>query len=237
MIARLLWIAALLGIAVVTTFAQIDRASRLNPMLAPLVAEPFRGFAWTVLTEQALLAQDAPSANTFARELVRVRPLPAENLTLLSKAGLLSGDVETGLAALEEAGKRGWREPRAQQAMAQAALLTNNADAASLRIVALLATGAVGRDVTSPMVQQLAQSPAGRNALAQRLAEEGHWQKNFLAIGPALMTSAEFADLVKRALALNAALDCTGLRRAAHMIDARGSPELAQEVWPGACPA
>jgi len=235
MIARLLWIAVLLGLAVVATYAQIDRSSRFNPALAPLVEEPFRGFAAARLTQQAIAAQD-PAASGLARELVRIRPLPAENLTLLSQARLLAGAVEGGLAALEEAGKRGWREPVAQQAMAQAALLSDNPDAASLRIAALLATGAVQREVTSPMVQQLAQSAEGRAAFARRLAEQGHWQKNFLAIGPGLMAPTEYVDLVARARTLNAELDCGSLDRAAKTLENRGAGELARQVWPGSCP-
>ena len=237
MIARLLWIAALLGLAVVSTFAQIDRSARFAPQLSPLVPVAFRGFAQQRLTEIALVQGDGAQALVQAQRLALVRPLAAENLALLSQAALLAGDQDTGLAALEEAGRRGWREPAAQRAMAMSALLTQDWEAASQRIVALLATAKLEAPVIQPLVAELTQTPAGRAALAQRLAESGHWQDNFVPAAAAYLPPATYADLIVRAQALSAALDCSGLQQAATQLQGRGAQSSAARFWPGDCPS
>ena len=230
MIGRIAWIAALLVLALVTAFAQVDRSARFNPALAPLVPAPFRGFAQAQLAEQALLARDAPRAKELARDLVRVRPLPAENLTLMAQATLLSGELEPGLAALELAGQRGWREPFAQRALAQSALLTGNVDAASLRIAALLATGALAAEERDQLVAELAASPEGRQALAQRMADGGHWQRNFVPLAAGVLEPAVYVDLVRRAQALEAPLDCAALVRAKESLRQTGEVAAAEAI-------
>lgn len=237
MIARIGWIAALLVLALVTTFAQADRSSRFNPALAQLVPAPFRGFAQARLAEQAVQARDGALAQELSRDLVRVRPLPAENLALLSQANLLAGDVDGGLAALELAGTRGWREPFSQRAMAQAALLTGNVGAASQRIAALMATGSLDRAEQDQLVVALTRTPEGRAALAARLAEGGHWQRNFVGLGPSVLAPEIYADTIVRAQELGADLDCPNLSRSTEALRNAGRADLADTIWPGACPA
>jgi hypothetical protein len=236
-IARLIWIAALLGLAVVSTFAQVDRGARFAPQLAPMVPIAFRGFAQQRLTEIALAEGDGDLALAQAQRLALVRPLAAENLALLSQAALLAGQDDTGLAALEEAGRRGWREPAAQRAMAMSALLTQDWEAASQRIVALLATAKLEDAVIQPLVAELAQTPAGRAALARRLAESGHWQGKFVPAAAAYLPPAAYADLIVQARTLNAVLDCNGLQNAAIRLQNRGAQAAADRFWPGDCPA
>lgn len=236
-IARLAWIAALLGVAVVSTFGQLDRSSRFARQQAPLVPVMFRGFAQAELTEMALAQGDNPRALQRARRLALVRPLPAENLALLSIAAVQAGEAETGFAALEEAGKRGWREPVSQRAMAMSALLTDDWDAASQRIVALLAAAKLEQSLIEPLVIELTESSAGRAALARRIAEEGHWQGNFVSSAPAYLPAAAYADLIVRARALNASLDCGGLQHAATALQNAGAAAAAARFWPGDCSA
>lgn len=235
MIGRAIWIAALAALGVVTALAQIDSRSRFAPELALLVPEPFRGFAQTRLAQQAMVLEQHDQALELARGLVRVRPLPAENLALLSQTALLAGEGDLGLAALEEAGKRGWREPFSQQAMAQAALLSGNAEAASLRIAALLATQALPQTMVQPLLDDLVATPEGRQALAKRLAEEGYWQSGFVQRGPALVTSAAYVDVIARARLLDAPLACNGLDRARQMIRNRGEGDLADRIATQGC--
>lgn len=237
MTARLLWIAALLAVALVSTFAQLDRSSRFSPQLAPLVQPMFRGFAQAKLTEIALAQGDNALALQRARRLVLVRPLPAENLALLSQAAVQADEAATGLAALEEAGKRGWREPVSQRAMAMSALLTQDWDAASQRIVALLAAAKLEKSLIEPLVIELTKTDAGRAALARRLAEQGHWQGNFVPAAATYLPAAAYADLIVRTRALNARLDCGGLQHAASQLQQAGATAAAARFWPGECPA
>lgn len=237
MIGRLGWILALLVVAVVTAFAQIDRSARFAPELAALVPAPFRGFAQARQVEQALVARDADRAVERAKALVRNRPIPAENLTLLAQAQLLSGDVANGLAALELAGQRGWREPLAQQALAQAALMAGEPDTASLRVVALLATGSLDPDAREQLVAELATTPEGRAALASRLAERGHWQRSFVALGPTYLSAETYADIILRAQALGAKVDCSSLAQAEGLLRQAGHADLADRITDTACTA
>jgi hypothetical protein len=142
-IGRILWLAGLAALALVACLAQLDRAARSQPALAVLVPSLFRGFAAQRLTEQAIAAEDGVTALREARLLVRARPLPAEHMRLLSQAAALKGDSPLALAAMEAATSRGWRDPLAQLAAGQSALLQGRFDAAAQRIGALFAVGAL----------------------------------------------------------------------------------------------
>ncbi len=237
MIGRLGWILALLVVAVVTAFAQIDRSARFAPEFAAFVPAPFRGFAQARQVEQALVMRDADRAVERAKALVRNRPVPAENLTLLAQAELMSGDVANGLAALELAGQRGWREPLAQQTLAQAALMAGELDTASQRVVALLATGSVDRAAREQLVTGLATTPEGRAAIANRLAERGHWQRNFVALGPTYLSAGTYADIILRAQGLGANVDCLSLAQAEGLLRQAGHADLASQITRTACTA
>lgn len=230
MIGRVVWIAVLAVIGIAVTFIQLDRSARFHPELASTVASPFRSFAQPHLIGRALADNRTDEAFARARELVSVRPAPAENLVLLSRTALLAGDAETGIAALEEAGRRGWREQYSQQAMARAALLSDNPEGASQRIAALLATGAMEQGMVEPLLAELVVSPEGRTALARRLTEDGHWQPGFLQRGAAMIGLASYADIIARAWEINARFDCGSTARIrANLVDA-GREDLVAEL-------
>lgn len=168
MIARVLWIALLLAVAAVSSFAQLDRAARFAPQLAALVPPMFRGFAQAELTEMALVQDD----NALA--LVRARRLAA--------------------AKLEQS-------------------------------------------LLEPLVIELTQTAAGRAALARRLAEQGHWQGNFVPAAANYLPASAYADLIVRARTLNAPLECAGLRHGATALQNAGESGAAARFWPGDCPA
>lgn len=231
MIVRLAWAGFLALVAVIVGFAQIDRAARFNPVLLPLVPAEFRGFAGAVLTRQAIAAQDGERALALATDLVRVRPMPAEHLALLSRAALLAGQAELGLAALEEAGRRGWREPSSQHAMARAALASGDTDAAVLRVAALLATGSLPAKETDPLLAQILRQPDGPEALAARMAQEGYWQAAVLRRAGS-MPAGPFTQMLALAQASGAQFDCDSLAQAMRAL--RGAGERAG-VDPAAC--
>lgn len=237
MIGRIVWIAGLVAAALVSTFAQLDREARAAPQLAPLVPTMFSGFAVQRLTEIALRQGTGEQALGQARQLVLVRPLPAEHLTLLSQAALIAGDEVTGLAALQEAGGRGWREPVSQRAMAQSAMLVENWEAASQRISALLARDSIDRALVEELVIQLTETANGRAALARRMAADGYWQRNFVPSAAVYLAPASYADLIVQAQSLNAVLDCPSLARAAQTLQQAGAADQAALFWPGDCPA
>jgi hypothetical protein len=157
MISRIAWLALLVVVAFIATFAQLDRSARFAPDLAVNVPTSFRGFAAEQLVRKTILAGDTEASLQMARGLIRVRPMPAEHLTLLARAELLAGDEESALAALQAAGARGWREPFAQRAMAEAALESGDAQIAEQRIVALRSTQTLDREEQAELERRLAE--------------------------------------------------------------------------------
>ena len=220
MIARLAFRAGLGLVAVVAVFAQLDRASRLDPALAASVPAPFRGFATQVLARQAIAGGDGGAAVAEARALVATRPIPAEHLVTLFSASLLAGDQSRALEALEAAAGRGWREPLSQLASGRAALEQGQVDIASRRAVALLATGHLP-DASRALVADLLATPAGREALGERLLERGYWHRGLLA-----QAGEAKGELLAIATKKAAALPCDQLREIGNAAS-RDDPDIA----------
>ena len=233
MIGRIAWAAALLALAGVATATQLDRAARHHPALAPLVPAPFQGFAAQRLTAQALLARDGPAAQAAARRLIAARPVAAEHLTLLAQSAALSGDAPRALAALEAASLRGWRDPVAQRASAEAALAQGAHTIAAQRIAAILALDVAPQEAT-PMLQRLLATADGRAAFAALLAQEGRWQGR-LSASLAAIDPAPLADTLTRARRAGAALPCPVLEAQAARIARAGLEAQAAGFWPGDC--
>lgn len=234
--ARIAWTTMLGVLALLAVLAQLDRTARFAPAISASIPAPMRGFAQQRLTEGAIIAGDAERSMALARHLVRIRPAPAEHLSLLARAELLSGNQDAALAALQEAGMRGWRDPVSQRAMAEAALASGSYEVAAQRIAALLATGAFERQEVEPMVVRLAQSSGGRSALAQAMAAGGYWQRNFVGPAASYLPPEHFAELIALAQQYGAALSCDHLQAAAQRFERRGNGALVEQFWPATCP-
>lgn len=214
MIARAAYLVVVAGLAVLTVFAQLDRAARFDPALARSVPPAFAGFAAEQQARAAIRSGDADAALAASRRLLLRRPIPAEHLALLSFAEAMGGDTQRAATALQAASLRGWREPLSQRAGAEAALIEGQPAIAAQRITALFATGQLPEQ-SEALAARLLQDAEGRAALARRLAAHGRWQANAL---PAIARSAaprDVADTLARAEALNAELPCPALERAA----------------------
>ena len=221
MTGRVLWWLALAMAGAMALVAEVDRASRFSPELAPLVPAGFPGFAAEQRAKAAIAAGDGEAALAEAHALVRARPLPAEHLSLLAYAAAMEGDEALSLAALELSTTRGWREPLAQQAAAEAALLSGEHDVAAGRIAALFATGALP-DETAGLAARLLESEAGRQAFARRLAAAGHWQSNALPAFSAAADPGQLTQTVTLAASLGARLPCERLQAIAATYEASG---------------
>ena len=235
MIGRIIWLTGLTAMALVASLAQLDRAARSQPALAALVPAPFRGFAAERLTERAIIAKDAQTALGEARRLVRARPLPAEHMRLLSQAAALGGDTELALAAMGAATSRGWRDPVAQVAAGQSALLQGEFDAAAQRIGALFAVGMLPEQRDALLAALLAQ-PDGRAAFARQLVTPSRWRENAISMATQLVPPDRLAPTLAMAQAEGAALPCDRLAAIAASYTASGSAEQAALFWPGHCP-
>ena len=234
MIGRITWLALLL-LAVAAVFAQLDRAARSDTRMAALVPAAFSGFAAQRLSEQAISAQNGPVAERETLRLSAARPIPAEHLRLLSQAAALQGDLPRSLAALEAASLRGWRDPVAQLAAAQAALAQGQHEAAAQRIGALFAAGSLP-DQTPELAAALLADPAGQAAFARQLATPARWPGNALASLAKAVPFAQLAPTLARARAEGAVLPCDKLAVIARNYEAAGQGEAARLFWPGDCP-
>ena len=114
---RYVWISLMVILALLASGAQLDRQSRRNPMLAPLVPSMFRSFAQARQVISTVRSAEPAEALKAAELLVQRRPIPAEHLSLLAIAKARSGDNANAMLLLQMAAQRGWRDSIAQQSM------------------------------------------------------------------------------------------------------------------------
>lgn len=180
MIGRILWCAGLLGVALSVSAAQIDRQSRFDPEFSALVPDGFRGFSQVHLARAAMAGDNPQIAQDQTRELVRVRPIPAEHLSALAVAASVNGDEQTAIQALEAAASRGWREPVSQTAVVEASLLSGNYDQAAQRLIALWLVDN-GQERLVNYTARLFETAEGRAAFSRFLPSSQGWRRNFVA--------------------------------------------------------
>ncbi len=124
----------------------------------------------------------------------------------------LDGDATQSIPALEEAARRGWREPITQISVARAALLSQDYPSAAQRVAALIATGSTP-DATDALLRELIATPAGRDALAGIMGERGYWQRSLLRRVFAVGRPADSLAMVARAAREGYQPDCRQLAR------------------------
>ena len=234
MIGRIIWWSVLGALAVVTLFAQLDRSTRFSPMLTRLVPEAFAGFAAEREAQRAVLAQQPDAALAATRKLIARRPLPSEHLTLLAQAQVQTGAQEAAIASLEAATKRGWRDPLAQLAAVQAALVDGQHEAAALRLQALFATGALP-DQAQAALAALLETEGGREAFAERLTTQARWPNNLINIAGLTIAPEHLAPTLALARDKGAQLNCYGLENIAKRYRDQGLSREAALVDPGPC--
>lgn len=234
MIGRLVWWSVLSLVALMTVMAQLDRAARFSPTLAPLVPAAFAGFAAERNAQAAVLAQEPDLALASTRALIARRPLPSEHLSLLAQAQLQAGEEQAAIATLEAATQRGWRDPLAQLAAAQAALADGAHDAAALRLNALFATGALPAQSMALLANLLA-SETGREAFAKRMALGARWPDNLLNPASLTIAPSDLAPTLALAQEQGAGLNCAALQRIADRYASDGFSAEAAMIDPANC--
>lgn len=200
--------------------AELDRASRRQPALASFVPVVFRNFAQESLTLANVRSAKPEQALSDARLLIARSPLPAEHLTLLAIAQERKGDREASARLVQQAAKRGWRDPIAQQAMFDIALAAGDPVEASRRLAAVWAL----RDEEAPLLDmrnRLLTAPGGKEALAQTLAAGGNWTRHFLR-NTAVDLSPQAVESTILAVQKNAKLDCAALSQIRNALAKRG---------------
>lgn len=223
MIGRVLWIAALLGLAVVTISVQLDRQSLKQPSLAQHVPEPFRASAQLAIAAFAIDDGKVDAGVSEARKLVQRRPMPAENLRLLAQAQFAAGELDASALTIQYAAQRGWRDPLAQEAMLQLALSNADTPEAARRYAALF----VMRQTDDAMLEEIGRAVLaqpggkGRTTLAEIVGGGERWHSLFLSRGARVMPPEAFTEIVEITLENGARYDCDGLRQAQRAVASR----------------
>ena len=234
MIGRVIWIAALVVIGVITAQLQFDRQSARNPGMVDMVAVPFRGYSQPSITAAALLSDDPSYGLIEAQRLVQRRPLPAEHLTLLAQAYAKVGDLETASLAIQVAAQRGWRDPLPQEAIARLALLSGDVPEATRRFTALMVLGRDNDELLSDLAGEIFGEPLspGIVTLADIISGTERWQKTFLRRGPRIMPPDAFAAVMQASSEQGAWIECAQLERAARSIRRQdlGASDAAETI-------
>jgi len=223
MISRLIWFAALLGLAVVTVGVQLDRQTRKTPILAVQVPEIFRSSAQPRVTALAINSGIKGSGVEEAQKLLRRRPMPARHLRLLAQAHLAAGNNEASALAIQYAAQRGWRDSLSQEAMMRIALAAGDRPEAARRYAALFLirrTDPTSLEQAGPLVFPEAGAPE-RAVFAEIVRGADRWQNTFLSRGARVMPADAFVEVLEMSVADGAQMNCSGLEQAQRAI----SPE------------
>lgn len=196
MIGRIIVWLGLMATAVMCFIVQVDRQSLAQPQLAAIVPDWLGGAAKAYRAEAALQAGNGAEGLELARELVRARPMPAEHLTLLAQAQVLSDETDAGIATMQAATTRGWRVPPVQLAVAQGAFQIGEYGTAADRLAAIMAVGA-DNEMSGQLLGQVLAQGEGRAAFAAKLGGEGYWQARFFR---SAITAADPQDLLETML-------------------------------------
>lgn len=240
MTGRIIWFAALAAIAVLTTLLQFDMASKTNASLAAVVPKPLRNYAQAQVTLKALGEEDAGHAVDEAQRLVRRRPLPAENLTLLAAAHAKAGAIEPAGQVIQIAGQRGWREPVAQEAVLRLALAAGDEAEAARRYGALFLRNPTPDSLLEELGPAVFGEPGsiGQQTMVAIVIGGERWHAQFLRRGPRVMPPAAFSSITAESLARGAAFDCKLLGQSLNALAQRDAAAAStlRSVGVGRCP-
>lgn len=230
MIAKVAWIGALFALAVLTSALQLDRQSEAVPALAAMVPEPLRGYAQAQLAASAIQDDKPELALAEAQRLIRRRPVPAENLTLLAAAQAKASQSKQAAMTIQIAAQRGWREPLSQEAVLRLALAAGDEAEAARRYTALFLRSATAdallRDL-GPQVLNEADG-VGQRTMVDIISGGDRWQSAFLRRGAQVMPAEAFAQVTISSIARGTRFDCTVLSQATKQVAQRDPASAAR---------
>ena len=221
MIGRVLWIVAMLGIAAVTSYAQLDRQARVTPGLAANVPESFRAFAQPHIAAEALEGEDADRALTEAQRLVARRPVAAEHLQLLALAQYKAGQPQAATISIQLAAQRGWRNVQVQESMLRLALAAGEQGEAARRFTALMLNQASNEATLRDLAPAVFKDASAQDALVDVLAGGARWHNRFLERGSQILPPNAFANIIGRSAERGVQFDCSRLKSAQTIVRKR----------------
>lgn len=215
MIGRIIGLAALAGVGVLTTALQFDLKVRSAPQFAAVVPEPLRDYAQVKVVQKALNGSNTRAALAEAQTLVQRRPLPAEYLTLLAAAQEKAGQRQAAAKTIQIAGQRGWRDPVAQLAVLRLALAAGDRPEAARRYAALFVRG----ETPDALLEQFGPAPfdatdtTGRDTMVAIVVGGQRWHSTFLRRGPRVMPPAAYSEVAVESMRKGAAFNCKVLEQ------------------------
>ena len=224
-----------LGLGVLVWGSGIDRMTRAAPALARIVPEPLRANAWRAQTSLAL-QQQSKTAEAMAARAVSADPVDPASTSLLGAARFAGDDGASAAAAFRVAGTLGWRDQPTQLYWLSAALQAQDYPVATERLDALLRQEP-GYPQAGVLLGQLGTTPAGRSALAERLAARSGWFHVYLTAFDGV-TPAQLADralVLENLVIARAKVTCTEIGPLTAALYAQHRPVEARRLWRSRC--
>lgn len=226
-----------LGLATLAWGSGIDRMARTSPALARIVPEPLRAHAWRAEATWAL-EQNPKRAEALAARAVVADPVDPASASLLGTARFARSDGAGAAAAFRVAGTLGWRDRRTQLYWLLAALQAADYPVATERLDALLRQ-APNYPQGGVLLGQLGATPAGRSALAKRLAARSSWFHVYLStfdgVSPAQL--ADRAAVLDEPAMAPAKVTCTEIGPLAGALYGQDRAVEARRLWRSHCGA
>lgn len=240
MTGRIIWYAVLAAIAALTAGLQLDMHSKRAPALASLVPDVLRNHAQVQITRQALAGTDSALALAEAKTLVHRRPVPAEHLALLAAAQVKAGRLDGAGLTIQIAGKRGWREPAAQEAVLRLAVAAGDKREAAKRYAALFLNDRTPDALLAELGPAVLGGPddVGRETMVAIVRGGERWHALFLRRGTQVMPPAAFSIIAASSLLEGAQFDCSQLAQSLRALERR-DPTAANQLAlaaAGRCP-
>jgi hypothetical protein len=216
MIGRIVWLAAIAAMAVLTTGLQLDKQAETTPALAPLVPAPLRNYAQTVIAITAVENGTPTAAMSEARRLVHRRPVPAEYLTVLALAQAKADKAEQAGISIQIAGQRGWREPLAQEAVLRLALANDDKAEAARRYAALF----LRSETPDALLLELGpmifgeRGGVGEQTLTSIVTGGARWHTGFIRRGARVLPPDTYVAVARQVMAAGTRFDCESLAQA-----------------------
>jgi len=172
-----------LAIAAITASVQLDREARRQPALANAVPAPLRGFGQHAMAARYLAAKQDQQALAAARILIARRPMRAEHVRLFAQAQALRGNQQVSALTIQQAARRGWRDPIAQRAMLAIALEAGDGAEAGRRLAALWMLSR-DREMLNAMTPPVLADASGRREFKRLLGKSERLRQRFRAYSP-----------------------------------------------------
>lgn len=234
LMAKIAWVCALVLIGTVAIGLQMDRDARKDIALARSVPSVFQGSALEMLARTAYAADENDQGLAYSRALVAQRPIPAENLALLTRGLIASGKSDAALTTLLAAAQRGWRDRFTQYLMITSAQQVDDPEVAAQRLLALWRQSEQGAE-TRALTQNALADDATAAQFAQGMIRTDVWGTSFLAWASNHLSIHSVTRIADSLLKHHIEIDCEQLVSTIRTLAQTGQSHTAINIWSSLC--